>query len=41
MSKTSLKTKFRGAILGTAIGDALGAPMEMMTRDQIAAQVPV
>ncbi len=41
MSKTSLKTKFRGAILGTAIGDALGAPMEMMTRDQIALQVPV
>ncbi len=41
MSKTSLKTKFKGAILGTAIGDALGAPMEMMTRDQIALQVPI
>jgi ADP-ribosylglycohydrolase len=30
-------SKFRGAILGTAIGDALGAPTESMTKDEIEA----
>jgi ADP-ribosyl-[dinitrogen reductase] hydrolase len=34
------RTKFRGAILGTAIGDALGAPMETMWAKDIAENFP-
>lgn len=36
MSKRNIiKSRIRGSILGTAIGDALGAPFEMMSREQI------
>ena len=35
-----LKSQFQGAILGTAIGDALGAPMEMLKPDQIESIYP-
>lgn len=33
-------SKFRGAIIGTAIGDALGAPLETMWADDIAKNYP-
>jgi ADP-ribosylglycohydrolase len=41
MSSVTMKNKFRGAILGTAIGDALGAPMESMNKVEIAKQISV
>jgi len=42
MSKRNLvKSRVRGAILGTAIGDALGAPFEMMEKEQIHNLLPV
>lgn len=37
MLASQRKSKFRGTILGTAIGDALGAPMESMTKAEIEA----
>ena len=42
MSKRNVvKSRIRGSILGTAIGDALGAPFEMMDRAKIEALAPV
>ena len=32
-NKTLLKSKFQGALLGLAVGDALGAPIEFLERD--------
>ncbi len=41
MSKRNvLKSRIRGSIIGTAIGDALGAPFENMSRDQISSISP-
>src|SRR3990167_7966821 len=34
-----IKNKFRGAVVGTAIGDALGAPIENMTKKDIQNQI--
>jgi poly(ADP-ribose) glycohydrolase ARH3 len=34
-SRIDLKAKFRGALLGTAIGDALGAPVEGYDREMV------
>jgi len=39
--KNVIKSRIRGSILGTAIGDALGAPFEMMSREQIEKLAPV
>lgn len=33
-----LRDKFRGCLLGLAVGDALGAPLEFLARDEIAAR---
>ncbi|MDA0194463.1 MAG: ADP-ribosylglycohydrolase family protein [Bacteroidetes bacterium] len=38
MSKDSLRNKILGVLVGSAIGDAMGAPTEMWTRDQIKLQ---
>lgn len=35
MSKTNLKNTIKGALYGVAIGDALGAPLEFMSAEQI------
>jgi poly(ADP-ribose) glycohydrolase ARH3 len=40
MQKGGLKDKYVGAILGTAIGDALGCPMETMSAKDIAIKYP-
>ena len=40
MSKATIKARYRGAILGTAIGDALGAPLESMEKSAITSQLP-
>jgi ADP-ribosylglycohydrolase len=38
--RINTKSKYRGAILGTAIGDALGAPLECLSKDAINKQLP-
>ncbi|MFW5726383.1 MAG: ADP-ribosylglycohydrolase family protein, partial [bacterium] len=38
MSRSELKNKVMGMLLGTAIGDAMGAPTEMWSREQIKSQ---
>jgi len=37
----TVKSRYRGSILGTAIGDALGAPFECMKKEDIIKQYPV
>lgn len=41
MSYSTIKARYRGAILGTAIGDALGAPLEGMEKGDIVSQLSV
>jgi ADP-ribosylglycohydrolase len=41
LSLITVKSRYRGAILGTAIGDALGAPFECMSATDIQNQFPV
>ena len=36
---TNLLLKIKGALYGVALGDALGAPLEFMTEEQIRSQV--
>lgn len=38
VDRDRLRDKFRGCLLGLAVGDALGAPLEFLARDEIAAR---
>ena len=35
MNKNNLKNTIKGALYGVAVGDALGAPLEFMSAEQI------
>jgi len=40
MTSISLRDRYAGTLLGLACGDALGGPVEFLTRDEIAARFP-